>query len=137
MPYINRSFICCTPYSSSIYPLFLNHALDQSFIRPPGSHHPPRTASGRPATPEAARDWVVPGDNSKDHQAPTRHHIAGTKPFGYNQGCKRFCTPEPLSITSNIKTEALTEDPNSRLQPTQEHKKTRTPASAPRRKDST
>jgi len=55
------------------------------------THHPPRTASGRPATPEAARDWVVPGDNSKDHQAPTRHHIAGTKPFVYNQGCKHFC----------------------------------------------
>ena len=74
------------------------------------THHPPRTASGRPATPETARDWVVPGDNSKDRQAPTRHHIAGTKPFVYNQGCKHFCTPEPLSITSNIKTEALTRE---------------------------
>ncbi len=119
-PYINHSFIRCIPYPSSIYPHFLTMlSTNRSSIVHPAppdrargilTHHPPRTASGRPATPEAARDWVVPGDNSKDHQAPLRHHLAGTKPFVYNPGCKHFCTQKSLIIASNIKTEALTRE---------------------------
>jgi len=84
------------------------HTISNSADSNPGvlTHHPPRTASGRPATPEASRT-VVPVGDRRVCQAPTRHHLAGTKPLVYNQGCKRFCKQEIPVTTAKSRSEPL------------------------------